>query len=68
MKVQGVCVCLVVLFIVLAPGFILNVPAKPEETQIIPMVASFGNFQNPVQTIVHAVVFAVAAGLLCKSC
>ena len=68
MQVFGVCLCLVILFIVLTPGFILNVPAKHEEKQIIPMIASFGNFQNPTQTIVHAVVFALAAGVLCNSC
>ncbi len=68
MKVVNGCLCLVVLFIVLAPGFALNVPSRPEDTQIIPGLVGFAGFGNTVQTVVHAVIFGVLAMFVCKAC
>ena len=68
MKVVNSCLCLVVLFVLLAPGFVLNVPSRPGDSPIIPGLMGFAGFKKPVQTVVHALLFGVLAMFVCKAC
>ena len=68
MKLPSVCLCLVLLFVLLAPGFVLNVPATAEDQAIIPGLVGFAGFRNLPQTLVHAVLFGLLAGVVCKQC
>tara|TARA_B100001250_G_C19682218_1_gene736364 strand:- start:3 stop:212 length:210 start_codon:yes stop_codon:yes gene_type:complete len=68
MQLPSLCLCLVLLFIVLSPGFVLNVPPTAEDRKIIPGLVGFAGFKNLTQTLVHAVIFGVLAGLVCSRC
>ena len=63
-----VCLCVlisVVLFIILAPGFIINIPADPSDQHHLGAFASYADFYSWRQTLVHGAVFGVIMIIVC---
>jgi hypothetical protein len=62
------CICVfaaVILFIILSPGFLINIPADPSDADRLGNFASYAEFYSWRQTLVHAGIFGIILIIVC---
>jgi hypothetical protein len=67
-KKCGMCaVALTALFLALCPGFLVNIPAHPDDEHKLGEFVSYAGFKHWRQTLFHGAVYLVVAYVICAN-